>query len=65
MALYNCISNIQKIDRATSIAEVKEIVDDAVAHAERGSIRKAFAVLTSSRYDENDYIILHEKDFNN
>ena len=65
LALYNCISNIQKIDRATSIAEVKEIVDDAVAHAERGSIRKAFAVLTSSRYDENDYIILHERDFNN
>lgn len=65
LALYNCISNIQKLDRATSIAEVKEIVDDAVAHAERGSIRKAFAVLTSSRYDENDYIILHERDFNN
>ncbi len=65
LALYNCISNIQKIDRATSIAEVKEIVDDAIAHAEKGSLRKAFAVLTSSRFDDDDYVILHEKDFNN
>ena len=63
LALYNSISNIQKIDRATSIAEVKEIVDDAMAHAERGKFRKALSVLTSSRYDENDYIILREKDF--
>lgn len=65
LALYNCISNIQKVDRATSVAEVKEIMDGAIESAECGAIRKAFAVLTSSRYDENDYIILREKDFNN
>ena len=65
LALYNCISNIQKLDHETTVAEVKEIVDDAIAQAERGTIRKAFSVLTGSRYDEDDYVILREKDFNN
>ena len=65
LALYNCISNIQKLDHETTVAEVKEIVDDAIKHAERGTIRKAFSVLTGSRYDEDDYVILREKNFNN
>lgn len=64
LALYNCISNIQKLDKETTIAEVKEIVDDAIARVERGTFRKAFSILTSSRFDEDDYVILHEKDFN-
>ena len=65
LALYNCISNIQKLDHETTVAEVKEIVDNAIDHAEQGTIRKAFSVLTGSRYDEDDYVILREKDFNN
>ncbi|MBR5565421.1 MAG: hypothetical protein IKW08_04560 [Roseburia sp.] len=64
LALYNCISNIQKLDKETTIAEVKEIVDDAIAHVESGTFRKAFSILMSSRFDEDDYVILHEKDFN-
>lgn len=64
LALYNCISNIQKLDRETTIAEVKEIVDEAIEHVESGALRKAFSILTSSRFDEEDYVILHEKDFN-
>ena len=64
LALYNCISNIQKLDKETTIAEVKEIVDDAIAHVESGALRKAFSILTSSRFDEDDYVILHEKNFN-
>ena len=63
LALYNSISNIQKLDQATTLAEVKEIVDDAIAHAERGGLKKAFSIIASRRYDEDDYIILHEKDF--
>lgn len=63
LALYNSISNIQKLDRATTLTEVKEIVDDAIARAERGGLKKAFSIITSRRYDEDDYIILHEKDF--
>ncbi len=64
LALYNSISNIEKIDKATTIAEVKEIVDDAITYVESGTFRKAFSILTSSRFDEDDYVILHEKDFN-
>jgi len=64
LALYNSISNIEKLDKATSIAEVKEIVDDAITRVESGKFRKAFSILTSSRFDEDDYVILHEKDFN-
>lgn len=63
LALYNSISNIQKLDRATTLTEVKEIVDNAIARAERGGLRKAFSIIASRRYDEDDYIILHEKDF--
>ena len=47
------------------IAEVKEIVDQAIANAESGVLKIAFSILTSSRFDEEDYVILHEKDFNN
>lgn len=65
LALHNCISNIQKLDHETTVAEVKEIVDDAIAHVEKGVVRKALSILTSTRYDEDDYIILHERDFNN
>ena len=64
LALYNSISNIQKLDKATTIAEVKEIVDEAIVHVETGAIKKAFSILTSSRFDKEDYVILHEKDFN-
>lgn len=64
LALYNNISNIQKVDRETTLTEVKEIVDEAVAHVEKGVLKKAFSILTGGRYDENDYVILHEKDFN-
>ena len=65
LALYNCISNIQKLDKETTIAEVKEIVDEAIASAESGALKIAFSILTASRFDEEDYVILHEKDFNN
>lgn len=64
LALYNNISNIQKVDRETTLTEVKEIVDRAVSRVEKGMFRKAFSILTGGRYDEDDYVILHEKDFN-
>ena len=64
LALYNCISNIQKIDRATTLTEVKEIVDQAIRHVEKGGMKKMFSIITSRRFDNEDYVILHEKDFN-
>ena len=63
LALYNSISNIQKLDKATTLTEVKDIVDDAIARAERGGLKKAFSIISSRRYDDDDYVILHEKDF--
>ena len=59
LALYNRINNIQKLDRATTLAEVKDIVDHAIESAESGGIKKLFA----KKYNENDYLILREKDF--
>ena len=63
IALYNRINNIQKLERATTLAEVKDIVDEAIENAEGGGIKKAFGSIFSKKYNENDYLILHEKDF--
>ena len=60
LALYNRISNIQRLDRATTLTEVKEIVDEAIANSEKFSIKKVFF---SKKYKADDYVILHEKDF--
>ncbi len=59
LALYNRISNIQKLDHPTTLTEVKEIVDAAIDSAESGGIKKLFA----KKYNEEDYLILHEEDF--
>ena len=63
LALYNSISSIQKYDRATTLTEIKDIVDNAVKKSERGGLKKAFSIITSRRYDDEDYVILREKDF--
>ncbi|MGN1174983.1 MAG: hypothetical protein ACI4S1_05950 [Roseburia sp.] len=63
LALYNRISNIQRLDEPTNLIEVKEIVDEAIARAEKGGLKKIFSILTSRRYTEDDYIALREKDF--
>ena len=63
LALYNRINNIQKLEKATTLAEVKEIVDQAIESAEGGGIKKAFGSFFSKKYNENDYLILREKDF--
>lgn len=60
LALYNRISNIQRLDHPTSLTEVKEIVDEAIDNSERFSFKKVFL---SKKYTEQDYIILYEKDF--
>ena len=57
------INNIQRRDEATTLVEVKEIVDEAIDRAERGGIKKVFGIITARRYDEEDYIVLREKDF--
>lgn len=65
LALYNRISNIQKHDKATTLTEVREIVDQAIESAETGGggIKKTFGSIFAKRYNENDFLILREKDF--
>ncbi|MGN0342142.1 MAG: tetratricopeptide repeat protein [Roseburia sp.] len=60
LALYNRISSIQRLEHPVTLTEVKEIVDEAIANAGRFSLKKA---LFTKKKDDEDYIILREKDF--
>ncbi|MCI8327112.1 MAG: hypothetical protein HFI37_04975 [Lachnospiraceae bacterium] len=62
LALYNRISSIEKLDEATTLFEVKDIVDEAVMNSEKGGLKKAFSVF-SKHSGQNDNKILREKDF--
>ena len=63
LALYNRISNIQRLDQATTLTEVKDIVDEAINREAHGGIKKAISILTAARYTDDDCIVLREKDF--
>ena len=63
LALYNRISNIQRLDQDTTLTEVKEIVDEAIEKEAHGGMKKYFSILTASRYTDDDRIVLREKDF--
>lgn len=63
LALHNRISNIEKLNQATTLVEVKEIIDEAIEREANGGIRKAFNILTAKRYTDDDKIVLTEKDF--
>ncbi len=59
LALYNRISGIQKVDRATYIVEVKEIMDEAITKADRMGLKKMFM----KNQTEDGMKIIREKDF--
>lgn len=63
LALYKRIGAIQKLDHITTLTEVKEIVDEAIDNAEKGVLKKVFGMLTATRANDDNYIILREKDF--
>ena len=63
LALHNRISNIERLDQATTLVEVKDIIDEAIEREANGGIRKAFNILTAKRYTDDDKIVLTEKDF--
>lgn len=62
LALYNRISSIQKLDEATTLTEVKEIVDEAISSAERGGLKKIFG---RKKFSPEGYLYLRERDFDN
>ncbi|MBQ7615375.1 MAG: hypothetical protein IJU77_10050 [Butyrivibrio sp.] len=63
LALHTRISERQTLDHDVTVAEVKDIVDDAIYFAEKKTVGHLVDVLVRKRYDENDMIILREKDF--
>ena len=63
LALHTRISERQTLDHEVTVAEVKDIVDDAIYYAEKRSIGHFADVILNKRYDENDMVILREKDF--
>lgn len=62
LALHQIITDRQTNDHAVTIMEVKEIMEDAFDNASRKSIGHFFDILTGKRYDEEDMIVIHEKD---
>lgn len=63
LALHTCIEERQTIDHVVTVLDVKEIVDAAIHHANRKTLGHFFDILFAKRYDEEDMIILTEKDF--
>ncbi len=63
LALHTCIADRQTSDHAVTVAEVREITDRAIRHANRKTLGHFFDILLAKRYDEEDMIILREKDF--
>ena len=63
LALHSRIDNMQTNDHKVTVDEVKDIVDEAIAKANKKNLKHFFDVLCSNRYDEEDMIILREKDF--
>ncbi len=63
LALHNRITNIEKLDQATRLEEIKDIIDDAIHKETHSGLRKAFGILTASRYTDDEKIVLREKDF--
>ena len=62
LALYDCIGVRQTSDHVVNVTEVKEFVDDAIAHAEKKS-KGLFARLSKKRIDEEGNRLLLEEDF--
>ena len=63
LALYTRISEMQTNDHAVTVDEVRGIVDEAIKNAERKNISHFMDVLLAKRYDDEDMIVLREKDF--
>ena len=63
LALHTRIEDMQTIDHVVTVVDVKEIVDEAIYHANRKTLKHFFDVLFAKRYDDEDMIILTEKDF--
>lgn len=63
LALHTRIADRQTSDHEVNLAEVRELVDEAIYHANKKTPGHFMDILLAKRYDEDDMIILREKDF--
>ena len=63
LALYDRIGSRQTLDHMVSVAEVKDIVDGAISHAEKRNVRHLFEKIAKKNVDEFGNRILREEDF--
>ena len=64
LALYSCIDSLQREDHSVTVAEVKEVMDKAIAHSQKASAKKLVKRVFGRNTDSSDRIILSERDFN-
>ena len=63
LALYSRIDVLQREDHAVTVAEVKEIMDEAIAHSQKANVKHLARRVFGRSTDESDRIILKEEDF--
>lgn len=63
LALHTRIADMQTSDHEVTVAEVRDLVDDAIYFADKKNPTHFFDILFGKRYDEEDMIVLREKDF--
>jgi len=63
LALHTRIAEMQTSDHEVTTAEVEEIIEEAIYYAGRKNPKHFFDILAGKRYDEEDMIVLREKDF--
>ncbi len=63
LALHTRIADMQTSDHEVTVTEVKDLVDDAIYFADKKNPKHFFDILFGKRYDEDDMVILREKDF--
>ncbi len=64
LALYSKIDSLQREDHAVTVAEVKDIMDEAMQHSQKASAKKLVKRVFGKNTDDADRILLSEKDFN-
>lgn len=63
LALHTRIADMQTSDHEVTLAEVRDLVDEAIYYANKKTPKHFVDILLAKRYDEEDMIILREKDF--
>ena len=63
LALYSRIDMMQREDHAVTVAEVKEIMDEAIEHSQKANVKHLMKRVFGKNKDDSDRVILKEEDF--